>query len=113
MSEGTVSEDRGFKELIASFARDAVEVFVPRLIAAWGPPAEVVALQQELSLPELPDGSRFCDLALRCRWPDGHAVIIVPIEHWSRAAEVDLERTLWYVMGLRMRERRQRGARWR
>lgn len=100
---GEVSEDRGLKELFTSYPFETVEVFLPELLAQRGRPTSVVALQQELALPDLGDPSRFLDLALQCTWADGSSTILVLVEHWSEARKVELNRVLWYVAGLRLR----------
>ena len=100
---GEVSEDRGLKELFTSYPFETVEVFVPELLAQRGRPTSVVALQQELALPDLGDPSRFLDVALQCTWADGSSTILVLVEHWSEARKVELNRVLWYVAGLRLR----------
>ena len=100
---GEVSEDRGLKELFTSYPFETIEVFVPELLAQRGRPTSVVALQQELALPDLGEPSRFLDVALQCTWVDGSSAILVLVEHWSEARKVELNRVLWYVAGLRLR----------
>lgn len=100
-----VSEDRGLKELFSTWPAATVETLVPELIARRGRPQRVVALAQELPLPDLGEPSRFCDIALRCEFADGSSVILVLVEHWSAARRVDLRRVLWYVAALLLRHR--------
>ncbi|MDW8373375.1 MAG: hypothetical protein RMM29_06990 [Planctomycetota bacterium] len=102
-----MTEDRGFKELFVTYPRETLAVFVPELLAERGEPVQIIPLQQELAPPQLSEASSICDLALLCQWADGRSSIIVLVEHWSRAEEVDLERMLWYALSLR---RRHRGA---
>ncbi|MDW8372764.1 MAG: hypothetical protein RMM29_03825 [Planctomycetota bacterium] len=103
MNEET-TEDRGLKELFAAYPRETVAVLVPELLAD-GELKQVVALQQELSLGELGEPSRFLDLALLLERSDGRRSIVVLVEHWSESRKVDLERVGCYVFGLRARHR--------
>ncbi len=95
-----MTEDRGFKALFVMYPQDTLEVFAPHLLAAYGTPIRMVALQQECALPDLGEASRFLDMALLVHWADGREAVILVIEHWSSAHQVDLRRVLWYVAAL-------------
>jgi hypothetical protein len=100
-----ISEDRGFKALVASYPVEAIEVFVPELLAERGRPVTTTVLQQESALPDLADTSRFLDVALLATWADGTQTVILLVEHWSQARKVDLVRVNWYVADLALRHR--------
>jgi hypothetical protein len=100
---GNVTEDRGLKALFTSYPAETIEVFVPELLAERGRPRSVEPIQQELSLPDLGEPSRFLDVALLATWHDGTQAVVLLIEHWSEARRVDLSRVLWYYAALRLR----------
>jgi hypothetical protein len=100
---GEISEDRGFKALFTSYPIEAIEVFVPELLAERGRPLTAAVLQQESALPDLADPSRFLDVALLATWADGSQAVILLVEHWSQARKVDLRRVNWYVADLALR----------
>ncbi len=102
---GEISEDRGFKALVASYPIEAIEVFVPELLAERGRPGTVTMLQQESALPDLGEPSRFLDMALLATWADGSQAVILLVEHWSQARKIDLRRVAWYVVDLALRHR--------
>jgi hypothetical protein len=107
MSEpGEISEDRGFKALVSSYPLETIEVFVPELLAERGRPVSATVLQQESSLPDLADPSRFLDVALLATWADGSMAVILLVEHWSQARKIDLRRVNWYVADLALRHPR-------
>ena len=98
-----ISEDRGFKALFTAYPLEAFAVFLPEALAERGQPCTVELLQQESAMPELDEPSRFLDVALMARWPDGGRAVILLVEHWSQARKVDLRRVLWYVADLALR----------
>jgi hypothetical protein len=100
---GEISEDRGFKALISSYPIEAIEVFVPELLAERGRPITATVLQQESTMPDLADTSRFLDVAHLATWADGSQAVIMLVEHWSQARKVDMRRVLWYVADLALR----------
>jgi hypothetical protein len=95
-----ISEDRGFKALFAGYPQETIAVLAPEVLAAYGQPRSVVALQQESLRPDLAEPARFADIALLATWEDGLQAVIVLIEHWSTARRVDLRRVHWYVADL-------------
>jgi hypothetical protein len=100
---GEISEDRGFKALVTSYPVEAIEVFVPELLTERGRPITTAVLQQESTLPDLAEPSRFLDVALLATWADGSQAVILLVEHWSQARKVDLRRVNWYVADLALR----------
>ncbi len=100
-----ITEDRSLKALFTEYSFETLEVFAPKLLAERGRPISIVAVQQEVPLPDLGDPSRFLDVALLATWADGHRAVILLIEHWSEARKVDLERVLWYYVALRLKHR--------
>jgi hypothetical protein len=98
-----ISEDRGFKALITSYPVEAIEVFVPELLAERGKPATISVIQQESTLPDLGEPNRFVDVALLATWDDGSQAVILLVEHWSQARKVELRRVNWYVADLALR----------
>jgi hypothetical protein len=98
-----ISEDRGFKALVTSYPVETIEVVVPELLTERGRPVSAVVLQQESALPDLAEPSRFLDVALMATWEDGSQEVILLVEHWSQARQVDLRRVNWYVADLALR----------
>ena len=98
-----ITEDRSLKALFTEYAFETLEVFAPKLLAERGRPIRIIAVQQEVPLPDLGDPSRFLDLALLATWADGYRAVILLIEHWSEARKVDLVRVLWYYVALRLK----------
>jgi len=92
---GKRSEDRGFKALIGAYPVEAIEVFVPELLAERGRPITADVLQQESVMPDLADPSRFLDVGLLATWADGSQSGILLVEHWSEARKIDLRRVNW------------------
>ena len=99
----SMTEDQGFKILLGRYPGEALELFAPETLADHGPPSVAILLATEVPPLAADSSHRLMDLAVRFTWPDGRALVVVLLEHWSASCRIDLARVLRYVAELTLR----------
>jgi hypothetical protein len=98
-----MNQDMYFKRLVTAYLKAALRALAPEIVAAFGMPPVVKVLGQEAP-PGATKERAILDVALLCCWPDRPPVVVL-IEHFSRARDVDRERVLRYTADLHQKHR--------
>jgi hypothetical protein len=95
-----LSIDQGIKELLQLRPRDAFEFLLPDLHVQRGDPASWEFLSTQVRKKDLLGKGFTMDLSIRYEFVSGHPVLLVLVEHWSNARNMDLVRTAHYYLDL-------------
>ena len=96
------SHDQAVKNLIKSYPEEALEFLAEDVVRAHGRPIEVEFLDTVVAKDDVavPGPGQAMDLAIRYRFAEGNAAIMILVEHWSDAGKLDLLRTASYFLDL-------------
>jgi len=96
------SHDQAVKNLLKRYPFDALEFLAPDIWQARGRPNSVEIVDAAVAKDDTaePGPGQAMDLALRFEYPEGPALLVVLVEHWSSACKLDLLRTARYYLDL-------------
>ena len=96
------SHDQAVKNLLKDYPSEALEFLAEDVVDAHGMPVSVEFLDTAVAKDDVaqPGPGQSMDLAIRYRFGDGKAAILVLVEHWSDAGKLDLLRTASYFLDL-------------
>jgi len=102
MSTEPFSHDQAVKNLLKDYPAEALEFLAEDVIQMHGQPVEIEFLDTAVAKDDVaePGPGQAMDLAIRYRFDDGEAAILVLVEHWSDAGRLDLLRTAAYFLDL-------------
>lgn len=95
-----LSIDQGIKELLQLRPVDALAFLLPQVHARRGNPVRWDFLTTQVRKKDLQRKGYVMDLNIRYEFAEGVPVLLVLVEHWSRASSVDLVRTAHYYLDL-------------
>jgi hypothetical protein len=96
----TISVDQAIKELLQIRPADTLAFLLPQVVAQRGPPCSWQFHNVQVRKKDLVRKGLVMDLNIEYRFPEGHPLLMVLVEHWSTARSVDLLRTAQYFLDL-------------
>ncbi|MEN9353105.1 MAG: hypothetical protein RL318_430 [Fibrobacterota bacterium] len=104
-NQDTFSHDQAVKNLLKAYPDEALEFLAEDAVQLHGKPISWEFLDTAVGKEDVaePGPGQAMDLAIRYRFGDGTATILVLVEHWSDAGKLDLLRTARYFLDLMKR----------
>lgn len=101
-AQDAFSHDQAVKNLIKDYPAEALEFLAEDIVATHGIPIDIEFLDTAVAKDDAaePGPGQAMDLAIRYRFSNHEAVILVLVEHWSSADKLDLLRTARYYLDL-------------
>lgn len=101
----TFSHDQAVKNLLKAYPDEALEFLAEDAVQIHGKPISWEFLDTAVGKEDVaePGPGQAMDLAIRYRFVDDTATILVLVEHWSDAGKLDLLRTARYFLDLMKR----------
>jgi len=95
-----LSIDQGIKELLQLRPVDAFSFLLPDIHAKRGDPVRWEFPTTQVRKKDLQGKGYLMDLCIRYEFAQGEPVLLMLVEHWSRARSMDLVRTAHYYLDL-------------
>lgn len=94
------NQDPHAKRLLTTYPKETLEVFAPHILAQHGDPTSIESVNTEVFNLDPQGRSGMLDVALKYTFAGGSEYILLMIEHWSAAKDVDHRRTGRYLFEL-------------